>query len=212
MKRVIAIVNGALTGEKEFYQNYIQAEDKVVCADGGANYAHELGLTPDLIIGDLDSITQEIKQKYQTLGVEFKKFTVEKDKTDTQLLLEELIIKGYKKIIVLAAVGNRLDHTLANLYLLEKLSTPTVEIKFVTSQQTTELITNQKIITDQIGATVSLLPLTKQVQGVTLKGFKYPLTETTLTRGSSLTISNTIQAKNAKISLKQGKVLVIINH
>ncbi|GAB6098333.1 thiamine diphosphokinase [Halanaerocella petrolearia] len=212
MSRAIVFINGELIGREEFYQDYITAKDTIACADGGAEYAFELGITPDLIVGDFDSVSSTVLNQYREQGVKIKKFPVQKDKTDTQLLLENLIEMGFEEIIVFAALGKRLDHSLANIYLLEQLTTSGVQIKFVTEQDTIELITDNRIIKDKAGNTISFLPITSQVEGVELKGVKYPLTDATLTRGSTLSISNIIEDEEAEINLKNGKLLMIINY
>ena len=212
MKRAIVFLNGELRGRKEFYHNYINARDTIFCADGGAQYTYQLNLMPDLILGDLDSLSEELIKFYKQHNVKFNQFPSEKDKSDTQLLLETIIDKGYKEIVLLAALGGRFDHTLANLYLLEGVFEKDVEIKIITPDNHLEIIKEEKIIKDQARKTVSFLPLSNQVKGVDLTGFKYELEDDQLTRGETLGLSNIIQSNSAQIKVKKGTLLMIINN
>ncbi len=210
MQRAIVFINGALQGKDKFYHQYINSQDFIACADGGANYTYQLNIQPDLILGDLDSLKQKYKKYYQQQKVTFLEYPAQKDKTDTQLLLEYLIKEEYTEIIVFAALGNRIDHALANIYLLEELDLAGVELKFVTPQESLELITDKKIISSQKGKTISLLPITSQVTGVYLSGFKYELKDGTFQRGSTLGVSNLIYSNRAEIKVETGKLLMII--
>ncbi|TDX52321.1 thiamine diphosphokinase [Orenia marismortui] len=212
MKRVVLFINGELRGEKDFYLNYIRDNDKIICADGGAKHTYKLGLIPDLILGDLDSIPAEVFNYYQKKGVEFAKYPANKDKSDTQLVLEKLIGESYDEIILFAALGGRLDHTLANLYLLEHFNADYFNIKLISQYETVELITDEKQIVNKINKTVSFLPLTKEVKGVYLTGFKYKLVDAVFTRGDTLGLSNIIKSKVAKVQISKGKMLMTINN
>ncbi|SNY05840.1 thiamine pyrophosphokinase [Orenia metallireducens] len=212
MERAILFINGELIGDDDFYLNYIKAADKVVCADGGADHAYKLGIIPDLILGDLDSISSKALEHYQTEQVEFAKYPVAKDKTDTQLILEELIELEYKEIIIFAGLGGRLDHTLANLYLLDFLAEFDTKIKFISPKEQVEIVCKEKILVNEVDKTLSLLPLSDEVTGVYLEGFKYGLEDASFKRGDTLGLSNIVQESPAKIKLASGKLLMIINN
>jgi thiamine pyrophosphokinase len=210
MERAIVFINGQLKGEASFYHQFITSEDFIACADGGANYTYQLGLLPDLIVGDLDSLTEDRITYYKNQGVKFDRYPVEKDKTDTQLLLEQLIKTGYQEIIVFAALGNRLDHALGNIYLLEELARPEVAVKFISPEEQIELITEERIVKGEEGKKLSLLPLTREVTGVKLTGVKYELQDGSFHRGDTLGMSNVVTANKAKIKLETGKLLMIL--
>ncbi len=210
--RVILFINGQLLGNKEFYHNYILSNDLIVVADGGANYTFELGITPNLILGDLDSIRPEVLEYYQQQQVQFDTYPIEKDQSDTQLILKRLTARGYDNIIVMAALGGRIDHSLANIFLLERFARKGLRIRFVTPSSILELITTEYLITNKKGATISLIPITEEVSDVNLIGFKYPLFNTTFKRGDTLSLSNVIIEEIAEIKFDQGKLLLIINN
>ncbi len=211
MKRAVLFLNGELVGEKNFYKDYINSNDIVICADGGAEYAYDLGITPQLILGDMDSISNKVLAYYKKIGVRFERYPVEKDKTDTQIILERLMDKGFSEIIIFAALGGRFDHSLANLYLVESLTSAKTPIRLVNYKEIVELIINKRALKGLEGKTISLVPLTDEVRGVYLSGFKYELENETFKRGSTLGISNIITATEAKIKIRSGRLLMIIN-
>ena len=212
MGRAVIFLNGELKGSDEFYHNYIEAKDTIFCADGGAKYTYQLNLMPDLILGDLDSLQQEIIKFYQERSVEFEKFPVEKDKSDTELLLERVLDEGYQEVVLLAALGKRFDHALANLYLLEGFFKEEVVVKIITPHNQLEVIKSEKMIKGQSDKTVSFFPLSKKVEGVMLKGFKYELEDGKLIRGKTLGLSNSISSDLAQVEIKTGTLLMIINN
>jgi len=209
MKRAIIILNGRMTCNNEFYKNYIKEEDDIFCADGGSNYAYELKLNPKLILGDLDSIKENVLNYYKKEEIEFKKYPTEKDKTDTELIIEEVEnLKKYNEIIILGGLGGRVDHTLANIQLLEKYK----DIKFINSKEEIELLENEKkILINKTNKTISLIPISEKVEVKKLVGFKYDGENLIFERGNSLGISNVVEKDEAKIDIKKGKILLIIN-
>jgi Thiamin pyrophosphokinase, catalytic domain. len=102
----------------EFLRSYIESSDIFICADGGGNYAKSLGIKPDILIGDFDSVKEEILNYFQYLGTEIIRYPREKNYVDTQLAVDRAIELSADKIILLGATGNRLDHTLANINML----------------------------------------------------------------------------------------------
>ena len=149
MERAIIFLNGELKGNKKFYHEFINPGDKIFCADGGAKYTYQLNLMPELILGDLDSISEEIIEFYREHDTKFKKFPAEKNKSDTELLLETVLDRGHEEIILLAALGGRFDHALANLYLLEGMFRKQAEIKIVTPNNHLTVIQRHKTIKNQ---------------------------------------------------------------
>ena len=99
------------------------AGDLVIAADGGANWCAAWGWQPDLVIGDMDSLDEAVAVRLQADGVAFVRHPVEKDETDLELALRAAVERGADEIVVAAALGGRIDHTLGNLALLA-LPTP----------------------------------------------------------------------------------------
>ena len=115
MKIAYLFLNGELRGNKNFYLNFIEHhKGDIYCADGGANICYELNLTPKEIYGDLDSIKNDVKEFYQEKDVNFVKFKVEKDYTDSELVLNEI----QDKYDMIEAYQRRLFETIQ--YVFEK--------------------------------------------------------------------------------------------
>lgn len=108
-KRCVIITAGEL-GEPSRYQDVIRPGDFLICCDGGYAHAKTLGVRPDLILGDFDSYEGDLPEGVPTEG-----FSSIKDDTDTMLAIKEAIHRGYEEILLLAALGGRMDHSFANL-------------------------------------------------------------------------------------------------
>lgn len=207
MKVAYIILNGDLLGEKDFYRNFIKNQTgDIYCADGGANISFSLNLCPLEIWGDLDSIDKNILEYYIKKSVQIKKFPVEKDNTDTELLLEYLNNKKYDKIYCIAGLGGDLDHELTNLNLCFKYKN-----LFYLSQKnlifTIDKNYNFKNLKDK---KISFIIYSDEIKKLNLKGFKYETSNLDLFRGDSRCISNIISSDNASINFENGKILAIL--
>ena len=107
----------------------IQEDDYLVAADGGLRHVLALGLTPHLLIGDLDSASPEDVAKLQSRGVTIQQFPPAKDETDIQLALQTVLENGYQHVILMAALGGRMDHALGNLSLLTNPAFRDVDVR-----------------------------------------------------------------------------------
>jgi len=180
--------------------------DYIVGVDGGTHYLETLGYSPNVLIGDFDSTNLEA-HKIKWPNVKVLKFNTEKDMTDAELAFSYIADKGFSEIIVIGAFGGRLDHLLGNIFLLERypnimLLGPFNRAKLLVGPTDREIVKRNGFL--------SLIPVSDIVEGVTLKGFKYPLDDVTLRRGSTWGISNEIVSECAHIFIRQGKVLAII--
>lgn len=207
MKCVI-VAGGEKPEGKLALASLIQA-DFIICADSGANHLYELGFVPHLIVGDFDSIREDVLQAYYEKGCKVETYPVEKDYTDTELAIQLALEKKPQEIDLLGGIGNRLDHSLANVFLLTAFSRESCRLRLVGSDYTAWVITAETIVVGDPGDYVSLLALSKKVNGINLKGFKYPLCNASLARGSTCGISNELLQKEGYISLKNGVVLVV---
>lgn len=207
MRRAYVFFNGELLGSKEFYLTLLEGEEgDIYCADGGANLLEKLGIFPREIWGDLDSVSEEILQKYEEVGVGIKRFPKEKDFTDGELVLQYVTEKEYDKIVIIGGLGGRKDHELTNLNLIFKFK----NLSFITEQEEIFEIEKDKVILFQKGKTISFVPFSEKVEGLTLKGVKYPLDKYTLHRGDSICMSNIIEEDRCEISFEKGKLLGIL--
>ncbi|MCL5046484.1 MAG: thiamine diphosphokinase [Actinobacteria bacterium] len=120
-RRAVVFANGRI-GDYERLRGLIRDDDWIICADGGAGHALKMGLSPDVLIGDFDSLDGDIVEEISRAGAEVLRVPTEKDQTDTQLALDLALSRGAREILVLGAIGDRLDHTMANILLLPKLA------------------------------------------------------------------------------------------
>lgn len=198
----------------DFAADYIKREkfDCFIAADSGMEFFYRMGIVPQYIVGDFDSVKQNILAYFRRQDeIRFIEFQPEKDETDTELALKLAISLAPDEICVIGATGSRIDHVLGNIQLLCKplenhipcmLVDPTNRIRLAGRQ-----LTMKKA--DQFGKYVSFLPLTTEAEGVTLRGFKYPLTEYCMTSDNSLGVSNEITADVAEVTVQKGILIMI---
>lgn len=186
--------------------------DLMIAADSGMNFLHRNGIVPNIIAGDFDSAKEESVAYFQGLNdVQVMKLNPIKDDTDTEFVIREAIRRGAKEITVLGATGTRLDHVLANVYLLGIGLEEGISIQLVDKHNRIRMINSSLEIgrDEQFGDYVSVLPVKGDAKGVNLEGMKYPLYDANIKCFSSLGVSNEIIDEVAKISVKQGVLLVI---
>lgn len=186
--------------------------DKLIAADSGMNFLHRNGIVPDVIAGDFDSVSNESLDEFSNMeSVEILRLNPIKDDTDTEFVIREAIRRGATEIALLGATGTRLDHVLANVYLLGIGLEEGVAIQMLDEHNRIRLIEKELVITkeEQFGDFVSVLAVKGDVKGVTLKGFKYPLEKALVRSFSSLGISNEIIEEVAMIHVEDGVLLVI---
>ncbi|MBQ3560069.1 MAG: thiamine diphosphokinase [Agathobacter sp.] len=186
--------------------------DCMIAADSGMNFLHRNGIVPDIIAGDFDSVGSESLAYYQGLNdVQVMKLNPIKDDTDTEFVIREAIRRGAEEIMVLGATGTRLDHVLANVHLLGIGLEENVSIALVDAHNRIRMISDRLEIKkdEQFGSFVSILPVKGDAKGVTLEGMKYSLKDAEVACFSSLGVSNEIVEDVARITVKQGVLLVI---
>ena len=186
--------------------------DCMIAADSGMNFLYRNTIIPNIIAGDFDSVQSESLAYFQGLNdVQVIKLNPVKDDTDTEFVIREAIRLGAKEITVLGATGTRLDHVLANVNLLGIGLEEGVSIQLIDKHNRIRMISDSLTIAkeEQFGNYVSILPVKGDVKGVTLEGMKYSLKDADMNSFSSLGVSNEIVAEIAKISVKQGVLLVI---
>lgn len=186
--------------------------DGLIAADRGMDFFYRNHREPDMIIGDFDSAESESLQyfKKQTT-VRIIELSPMKDDTDTEAAIRYAISMGAEKITILGATGCRLDHVLGNVELLGIGLTTGVSIQIVDANNRIRMIEHGIVLkrAEQHGMYVSLLPYTDKVEHLTLRGFKYPLEDATLSGFCTLGVSNEIVAEEAEIAFDGGILLVI---
>lgn len=211
MHQNIVIVSGGRLGNVDFFRKKISqtADRLLICCDGGARHLAAAGLTPDILLGDMDSILPSQMADYERRGVKIFRHPADKDFTDTALALDYALSLQPQSIDIWGAQGGRLDHALANLFLLLRGREAGVIIRLMDEYCEAFVPAGNVIFTDAAGCLISLLALSARVEGVTLQGFRYPLHDETLVISESRGISNIITGDRASIHIRSGNLLVI---
>ncbi len=207
-EKVILFVNGDLPAPDELRAQITRA-DLLIAVDGGLRHVENLGLTPQLIIGDLDSADPDRIDAYRHQGIEIRKFPVDKDETDLELALDAALGFSPGTIWVTAALGGRLDQTLANIFLLTRPDLAGRDIRLVDGRTEVFLIRDSARIQGEVGQRVSLLPLNGPAEGIRTEGLQYPLDGETLYPEKTRGISNRMASPTATITMHSGILLCI---
>jgi len=210
-KGVVVIIAGSGIEDLEFLRRRMEAArpEAVLCADGGARYARALGIVPDLIIGDMDSLDAELLRTFAENGVAVERHPARKDETDTRLAITRALAMNPRMIMVFGALGRRLDHSLANLGLLMAGLEKGVPIKLIDEDSEVFVVTGTATISGEAGQTVSIFPWGGQARGITLEGFEYSLFSEAVTIENPYGISNRLTAAAGRIRVDAGCLLVI---
>lgn len=206
------IVNGGNI-EYDFALDFLKENpyEYLIAADKGMEFVKKAGLIPDEIVGDFDSADSELLAYFEEKQIPIRKFRPQKDSTDMEIAMLTAIEKGSTSIIVLGATGTRLDHVLGSIHNLSIPLKAGVPCQIVDSHNRIRMIEEPITITgkEQFGKYVSLLAHGGPVEGVTLRGFFYPLQDYLLEADSAIGVSNEIVDEVASISFKCGRLLVI---
>ncbi|MGQ9492566.1 MAG: thiamine diphosphokinase [Anaerolineae bacterium] len=207
--RAIIVANGCIE-EGENYQSLVRADDWIVAADGGAVIALQLGLVPRVVVGDLDSLPFEVRGQLEEHGCEFVSHPARKDETDTELAIRYALEQGADEIVLLAATGDRLDHTLANVFLLGMPQLKGKQAKIITRNTEVWLLRGgeELEIRGQPGDIVTLLPFGQDAMGIHSNGLEWALHDDTLHFGPARGVSNVMTAETARVSLREGLLVV----
>ncbi len=205
--RCIILANGEY-GELGAYKDIFENSDTILCADGGANYAFQMGIIPDSVIGDLDSVRPEVRKYYTAQGVEFIQYPVHKDRTDLQLTMDLARERGADQIVVLGGLGKRLDHTLHSLYAGIALVRQGIRVSHFTPECWVYLVGNEQVIEGTAGDIVSLIALTDRVEGAGVDGFEYSLKDPVLQSDIPYAVSNVLTGARGVIGLQTGILAV----
>ena len=186
--------------------------EMIVAADSGMDFLYRHHITPDIIVGDFDSVEPESYSYFKELDrIEFCTLNPEKDDTDTEFAVRDAISRGVTELTILGGTGGRVDHLIGNINLLGIGLEEKVHMQMLDTRCRIRMIDGTLTLKkqQQFGSYVSLLPYRGAVKGMTLNGFKYNLTGYTMDGFNTLGISNQIVEEEAKIEFKEGILLVI---
>ena len=208
MQRIIIFANGELPDLKKV-RALLLPDDYIICADGGTRHALALNLKPDLVIGDMDSIQKNQWQKLQKSGISVELFSRDKNETDLELAVTRAVEMNPEQIIIVAALGGRLDQTLGNITLLANPQLSTFDIRLDDGMEEIFLCRDQVQVHGRSGDIVSLIPWQGDASGVTTKDLKWRLDQETLYPDRTRGISNEMTGNTASISIGSGLLLIV---
>lgn len=208
------LIVGGGSIENEFALLYIKKNmfDKYMAADHGVDFFYKNKIRPDIIVGDFDSVSDWALQSFlNEQNIEIHRLNPEKDDTDLEHSLRLAIEKGATDVEILGATGSRIDHVLGNIQLLGLSTSTGVSIKLINSNNRIQVLGEDYSIkkNEQFGKYVSIIPIGREETKITLKGFKYEITDYVLEYYNTLGISNEILADTAYIELKSGKIVLV---
>ena len=211
MTQVLIFANGDANDGPMVRRTLAAAPDAfVIAADGGARVAQFYGLGVGLIVGDMDSLSVEELAAFRAQGVEVEQHSVHKNETDLELALIKAVERGASWIRILGAVGDRLDQTLSNVYLLALPILKDCDARLVAGKQETRLLTpGEWTIEGEAGDTISLIPLSGMARGIRTDGLYYPLNDEDLLFGPARGVSNVMNSAAARVCLREGVLLLV---
>lgn len=210
--KICIILNGEIEDYK-FIKSIIENNyDYIICADGGANHIYKMDIVPDYIIGDLDSVDEEVVRYYKENNVKFEKFPSRKNETDTELCIYLARNLNAKYIDFIGALGGRVDHMIANINLLYYVRNMNIIPRIISEKSIIYIAINEEITVEgNKSDTISVIPLNGQAKGVTLTNLEYPLKDYDMDYGIPLGMSNVMLKNICTIKVREGCLLIIRN-
>jgi thiamine pyrophosphokinase len=208
---VVIFANGRID-DIESIADLIHPGELIVAADGGASHCHRLGITPDVIIGDFDSVSVDDLYELERAGVQIIRYPERKDYTDLELALLHAKSIGATHARIFGALGLRWDQTMANLLLPASSELSDLNIQLIDGKQRITVIHagDPYEISGNPGDTVSLIPLDANTGGISTDGLEYPLKDESLAFGATRGISNVLRGKQATVRLSKGMLLCVV--
>lgn len=212
MKKGCIVVNGDMK-DFEFHKAAMEKCDFIVAADGAGNHLLKIGVLPDCLIGDMDSIKEEVYEHFWSKNIEVIVYPPQKDKTDTELAIDLMVERGYREALMLGVFGDRADHTMGNIYMMYYAWQKGLKLTMTDENNFLQLMSEGEWILDaKTGQTVSFLSMGMVAEGISLEGFEYPLTDYNLHLGSTRCLSNRAIQDCPKVKLRKGFLLVCLVH
>lgn len=212
MDRGCIVVNGEIRNF-EFHKMRIEKYDFIVAVDGASNDLLKMGVVPDCVIGDMDSIRSEVYEHFLAKNIEMIEFLPKKDKTDTELAIDLMIERGYREVVMFGGFGNRADHTLGNIYMMYYAWQNGMDLTLEDENNKLLLLSEgERTLNVPAGYTVSFVSMGMLAEGITLEGFEYPLTDYDLRLGSTRCLSNRTTKDYPKVKLRKGFLVACLVH
>ena len=210
-RAILILANGDWGGDEDLERLHelVQNTDHIVATDGALDRAIECAIEVNTLIGDLDSLADPTRLEDRFPDMEILRYPAEKDWTDLELAIDWALERSPMSIVVFGAAGGRIDHTMANLALLEKGLHSGIPIELISGNESVRLIQgNLTIDNAAIGDRVSLLPISL-FSTVSTQGLKYSLGGAKLFRGQGRGISNTVESTPVSVNVESGVLAVV---
>lgn len=211
MRKKVIVVSGGIIDSPEFLKLKIEeaGNPQIICADGAARHLRAVEIVPSIIVGDMDSVDPEALEYFDKAGCDILTYSKDKDKTDTEIALEYAMSLKPDDIWILGALGGRIDHALANISLLVMCAEKGMSARIIDTNCELFIVGESCTINGQKEDTISLIPMSSDVRGITIEGFRYPISNSSMKIGRPYGVSNRLAGITGKISVKSGYLLVI---
>lgn len=211
-KRAVIVSGGTI--QEEFVSTKLKEYeyDVLIGVDRGVEFLYRNHIKPNYIVGDFDSLSEEIVQFYQEdTDVCIRKFNPEKDFSDTEIAVHQAIELECEEMILLGATGNRIDHVLANIQVLAIPHKKGIHAEMIDENNRIYLIEHEAILekSKMYGKYFSVFPLDRCIEKFSIIGAKYPLYNHRLCPYDSLCVSNQAKEEQVKITFSEGIVILI---
>lgn len=217
MKTCLILTGGSL--DLAFAGSFLEHKkyDVVIAVDAGLAVAEKLGIVPDTVVGDFDTVEYGVLERYKRKsGIVWDEHKPEKNETDTELAINMAASMECGELTILGATGGRLDHAIGNIHLLYTCLLRGMTAQIVDKKNKIYILDRGKSFdrSQLWGKYISFLPLTEEVRGITLEGFKYPLNQKDIAigTGSGLCISNELAGEEGRIEFSGGVLICIESH
>lgn len=207
MKAVI--ISGGTEPSYELLQKELRDCNFLVCADSGANCIYKYKIKPNILIGDFDSASKEVLEYYKKNCSDIIKFPSEKDFTDTELALKEVLKLEASEIVFLGCTGTRIDHLFGNIGLLNRCLNLGIKAFIKDENNEMFIINKESTLRGTRGTLFSIQAFGDEIKELSIVGAKYPLKDYNLKFGDPRTVSNEFLDGDVTISFKTGKVIVM---
>lgn len=205
---VLIFANGSIE-EGEWLQDCLQQASVVIAADGGYRHLRALGVRPNILVGDLDSVPPDALTELESNGTQILRFAEDKDETDLELALLHAAATIDARICVVGALGGRLDQTLANILLLAHPGLVNRDVRLVSCYQQAWLIRDESRIVGRAGDRLSLIPIGGDARIGATQNLAWELANEELIFGQTRGVSNVMTADWASVSVSEGCVLCV---
>lgn len=207
---VLIFANGDIEN-KVWLRPYLDDAVATIAADGGVQHLLSVGHMPDIVIGDMDSLSEGLRLQLETAETQFLAYPPAKDETDLELALRHAVATYDGEVLIFGALGGRLDQTITNILLLTHPSLKGRRVQLVEQYQRAWLIDSDGPgrIAGAIGDKVSLIPLGGDVDMAHTSGLRWPLQDERLDFGVARGVSNEMTAVTATVTIKSGLLLCV---